>query len=435
MRGDVPKIDSPLDFRQKRANAERLESLAEKYSMENNAMVQAQRLKEKRAANLQASMGEDGIPNLDIFIGLSGSDGDGEAVNLAMKTKMEQQKAQVEQRKAEMEEVEQTYEIMRTPILRAYDNPTWESIGEIRDLSNRYSERISPKFKIVAESADTFLRDPNNNNPEKIKDFLAQSLKPEDIKEKEDKIIKLDTGDEITFRKESELEGQTFKKKPAPTAGGSGKSLAERKFEYQQRKDVKEEERRLKKERLANDKKIRKEADKKYAKFQKGKNAISAAIEMHDIVERNPGAITGIFADLIAGIHKVKATVMPKTTGAGDLAVFEAKAATVAAMAVDLLSGGGRLASKFGQERLEKVAGAARAGGAQATLDLVDVAVSIISEEAGVPMPEEFRQRLSQKKGYNEQGYYVGEGYENTGKVPKMTTEELKSKMQKYGIK
>ena len=171
----------------------------------------------------------------------------------------------------------------------------------------------------------------------------------------------------------------------------------------------------------------RKEADKIKFRLRSGRNALKALDRLYLNAEQNPSAINSIFSDIISGVDRVLGSYKPGLNQEGaPLARFEADTALVAALSADLL--GGRMNSKFGQERLEKALGAALTGDINNTRDQLDIMTSIIAEETGLPLPPGVLERLIKTGDYNAQGNYIGV-WSNEEEVSDKKSEEVTSEM------
>jgi hypothetical protein len=179
----------------------------------------------------------------------------------------------------------------------------------------------------------------------------------------------------------------------------------------------------------------RKEADKIKFRLRSGRNALKALDRLYLNAEQNPSAINSIFSNIISGVDRVLGSYKPGLNQEGaPLARFEADTALVAALSADLL--GGRINSKFGQERLEKALGAALTGDINNTRDQLDIMTSIIAEETGLPLPPAVLERLIKTGDYDTQGKYIGvwsnEEEVSDDKSKAVTPEMIKADYEHY---
>lgn len=177
----APKIDTPLDFRVKRATAEKHEALAEKYSLENLAAVKKQQLQEIRGRDLQASIGADGKPDFKVLLGLAAGRQDMDMVTQVMGFMDKQEELKQKQQESNIKAMDAVRKSNRTFAIMGYNNPTLDMVERVAEHNEGMIDTGNPYFEFAAKNAREFLKDPNNNNPEKIKHFFGADLDPKDL--------------------------------------------------------------------------------------------------------------------------------------------------------------------------------------------------------------------------------------------------------------
>ena len=429
------------DFRLKQAQANQADATANNYRAETDAAAKASAADEQKrgwlTGSIESSKGEDGQVNqekaMDTYGGALLAGGYMEDYQGLQKSRSEENKRVNEVQAQEQKERDQDL----LPI--AHNS----NIGQIK-LSSKMFRQVGKDDK--ADFLDNYLKEnearlsqmsPEDSTKE-IRDTVLSIMSPElkksVLKDLNDKVVETNVlaPPQELFKGVSaseEYKDAGLRDRQDITQAGLDKRADQRSKDYKLRTDQMYDlqKKKLERQAIKGTKAERKEADKIKFRLRSGRNALKALDRLYLNAEQNPSAINSIFSDIISGVDRVLGSYKPGLNQEGaPLARFEADTALVAALSADLL--GGRMNSKFGQERLEKALGAALTGDINNTRDQLDIMTSIIAEETGLPLPPGVLERLIKTGDYNAQGNYIGV-WSNEEEVSDKKSEEVTSEM------